>query len=384
MPIGGTYSRQNRFMKDFRLFNIYDFLMDEDFIRWVKERRKEDNDFWNNWLTQHPDKHIIVAEARRILEVLGSGETKISESEKDKEVEKLLLTISNQPAAEPESPVISITRNRKWLYAAAAILVAVAATSAYFLLHNNSTPPGKFDYAYVIPEKRLIENVNTSAKPVKLRLPDESIVELSANSRIAYANNFDSAATRDVYLLGEAVFTVTKNPARPFRVFANEIITKVLGTSFIVRSFEKDTIIQVVVKTGKVSVYAQAGSDPKETAQPDKLGGIILTPNQELIYKKTFQKFQKILLGNPAMVLPAEADKTLLYEDASLEKVFIQLGNNYGINIVYDNEALKNCTITADLRTVPFYEKLNLICKAIGAQYEVIDGQVVVTANECK
>ena len=84
------------------------------------------------------------------------------------------------------------------------------------------------------------------------------------------------------------------------------------------------------------------------------------------------------------MVLPAEADKTLLYEDASLEKVFIQLGNNYGINIVYDNEALKNCTITADLRTVPFYEKLNLICKAIGAQYEVIDGQVVVTANECK
>ena len=31
-------------MKDFRLFDIYDFLMDEDFIRWVKEGRKADNE----------------------------------------------------------------------------------------------------------------------------------------------------------------------------------------------------------------------------------------------------------------------------------------------------------------------------------------------------
>ena len=89
-------------------------------------------------------------------------------------------------------------------------------------------------------------------------MPDESTVELAANSRIAYANNFDSAGTRDVYLSGEAFFKVTKNPCRPFRVFANEIVTKVLGTSFSVRSFEKDTVIQVTVRTGKVSVYSQA------------------------------------------------------------------------------------------------------------------------------
>ena len=78
------------------------------------------------------------------------------------------------------------------------------------------------------------------------------------------------------------------------------------------------------------------------------------------------------------------ADKNLLYNDASLEQVFDQLGKNYGVTIVFDNELLKKCTITADLRTVPFYEKLDLICKAIGASYEEIDGQVVIQTNGCQ
>jgi len=32
-------------MKDFRLFDVSDFVMDEDFFRWVNEGSKTDNDF---------------------------------------------------------------------------------------------------------------------------------------------------------------------------------------------------------------------------------------------------------------------------------------------------------------------------------------------------
>ena len=55
-------------MKDFRLYDIMDFVMDEDFIRWVQEKRPEDEVYWNNWLKSYPEKHLLVAEARRILE----------------------------------------------------------------------------------------------------------------------------------------------------------------------------------------------------------------------------------------------------------------------------------------------------------------------------
>ncbi|MEO5563419.1 MAG: FecR domain-containing protein, partial [Chitinophagaceae bacterium] len=272
---------------------------------------------------------------------------------------------------------------KKWWYAAAAtLLIAMAGTAVYFLQHER-TSSKRFSYEVVTPAKGLIENVNTSEKSMTVNLPDGSTVELASRSRIAYANDFGNINTRDVYLSGEAFFTVTKNPSRPFRVFANEIVTKVLGTSFRVRSFDKDTIIQVTVRTGKVSVYSQANVDAKETASPNHLGGIILTPNQELVYQKSKEKFQKVLLENPVRVQPEPASQSMVYEDASIEKVFKELSENYGIGIVYDNDLLKTCTVTADLRNENFYNQVVLICKAIGANYEIIDGQVVIQASGC-
>ena len=368
-------------MKDFRLFDISDFVMDEDFIRWINEKKKADNDFWENWLNQNPGKYMAVAEGRRILESIGTEQKIISEAEKEYEIERLMQTIKGPfQEAEPKTHIVSISK--KWRYAAAILLIVIAGSTFYFLNHKGQSET--FAYSTITTSRHLIENVNTSEKAITLKLPDESIVELAANSRIAYANNFDSMDTRDVYLSGEAFFKVTKNPAHPFRVFANEIVTKVLGTSFIVRSFEKDTVIQVTVRTGKVSVY-QSTVSAKETSSPNHLGGIILTPNQELVYEKSKQKFQKALLENPAVILADTAyQQNMSYEDVSLEKVFTQLSKIYGISIVYDNELLKKCTVTADLRGEPFYKKLDLICKAIGASYEIIDGQVVIQSNGCE
>ncbi len=369
-------------MKDFRLFDISDFVMDEDFIRWVNEKKKADNDFWDNWLSQHPDKYMAVAESRRILESIGTEQHVINEEEKQREVERLMYTIKGH-IQKPEQKALVVAFSKKWWYAAATLLFAVASTTIYFLVKQDEGTQ-KFTYAAITPSKRLIENINTSEKAITLKLPDESTVELAANSRIAYANNFDSTDTRDVYLSGEAFFKVTKNPSRPFRVFANEIVTKVLGTSFIIRSFEKDTVIQVTVRTGKVSVYSQAAINVKETSSPNQLGGIILTPNQELVYEKAKQKFQKGLLDNPVEIFPdTEYQKNMLYEDVSLVKVFAQLSKIYGVNIVYDSELLEKCTVTADLRNETFYRKFELICKAIGARYEIIDGQVVIQTNGC-
>jgi hypothetical protein len=132
-------------------------------------------------------------------------------------------------------------------------------------------------------------------------------------------------------------------------------------------------------------VYSQENTTNEETASPNQLGGIILTPNQELVYKKSNREFKKTLLENPVEIAPDVIDqKNMSYEDTPLEKVFNQLSKSYGISIVYDNELLKKCTVNADLRNEPFYKKLELICKAVGADYEIIDGQVVIQSNGCE
>jgi ferric-dicitrate binding protein FerR (iron transport regulator) len=375
-------------MKDYRLFDISDFVLDDDFIRWVNNPKKADDDFWNDWLSANPDKYMLIAEARKILESFRTEELLISEQERETEINKLLHTITegNIPDEMPEpripARVVSVSKKR-WWFAAAAIVIGLVVTTGYFLRSEHKRS-AEFAYHVVTPAKHLIESVNTSERTISLTLPDQSVVELAPDSRIAYPNNFDSNNTRDVYLSGEAFFKVTKNPARPFRVFANEIVTKVLGTSFIVRSFEADTVIQVTVKTGKVSVYSQANKTKLDDSS-SQYSGIILTPNQELVYKRLEQQFLKSLLANPAEIIPRGGDQeNMVYDEAPLEKVFGQLGKNYGINIVYDVELLKKCTVTADLRNESFYRKLDLICKAIGADYEIIDGQIVIVTKGCK
>ncbi|WP_205510961.1 FecR family protein [Longitalea arenae] len=367
-------------MKDFRLYDIADFVIDEDFIRWVQEQREEDNLFWNTWLQQHPDKHLVIATARRIVSSIQFQETPISAPEVEQEITRLLHTINTQhPQVTPRTGrLISF----KWWYAAAVLLLSITGLW-YFYFRNSSAQP--FAYASMVASKHLIEHTNTSDQPLVLSLPDGSRLTLASRSRVSYAHTFGSddttryGASRDVYLLGEAFFEVTKNPNRPFRVFANEIVTKVLGTSFTVRSFEKDTTIQVTVRTGKVSVYAQSA-----TVASAKMSEIILTPNQQLLYERTAQKFQKVLLNNPTPILPPGAGHTLIYDDAPLDKVFSDLSKAYGINIVFDSELLKKCTVTADLTNESFYQQLNLICSAIDAQYELIDGQVVIESNGCR
>jgi ferric-dicitrate binding protein FerR (iron transport regulator) len=369
-------------MKDFRLYDIPDFVIDEDFIRWVHEQREEDNLFWNTWLQQHPGKHLVIATARRIVDSIQFQQTAVDEQTVEGEVSRLLHTITTTRQVQPD-PRKGMVISYKWWYAAAVLLLCVTGTWYFFFHHTSVQQP--YAYSSMVAAKQLIEHTNTSQKPLVLSLPDGSRLTLASGSRVSYANTFGSSdtarngVTRDVYLLGEAFFEVTKDPNRPFRVFANEIVTKVLGTSFTVRSFEKDTTIQVTVRTGKVSVYAQAAA-----ATTKARSEIILTPNQQLVYERSEQKFQKVLLNNPAMIAPPVAEKTLVYDDAPLDKVFSDLSKAYGINIVFDSEVLKNCTVTADLTNESFYRKLVLICSAIDAHYEIIDGQVVIESAGCK
>jgi len=370
-------------MKDFRLFEITDFVLDEDFIRWIFEASSADNDFWDNWLNQNPGKHLIIAEARQILLSLKVEEDKVPDQKLQAEVDRLLQTIKMQSQPlKKQSTLFSISS--KW-WAAASILIISAIGILYYRNGSQSViAQDQYKYTSQISAQHLIENINTSQQIAKITLPDGSVVHLASQSRISYSNSFDSSLTRDVYLSGEAFFNVEKNPERPFRVFSNEIITKVLGTTFTVRSFEKDSTIQITVKTGKVSVYTQTNNKQSKEVASKKLGGILLTSNQQLVYSKAGQNFQKIIAESPFVIAPEVMNQKTGYEDVPLEVVFDQLSRAYGIDIVYDIETLKNCTVTADIRNESFYRQLDLVCEAVGARYELMDGQVVIQSNGCQ
>lgn len=86
-------------------------------------------------------------------------------------------------------------------------------------------------------------------------LPDSSRVWLDARSVLSYPGAFEGKERRVLLEEGQAFFDVTPDTHRPFIVESKQgIQTRVLGTSFAVRTDSSTARVYVAVKTGKVSV----------------------------------------------------------------------------------------------------------------------------------
>lgn len=104
-----------------------------------------------------------------------------------------------------------------------------------------------------VPGQLVIENKNERLKVCML--PDGSKVELSGDSKIRYTNPME-VDRRSIWLEGEAVFHVKKDPSKPFTVFTNSFATTALGTVFKVSSL-KNKPETVLLISGRISVTNQ-------------------------------------------------------------------------------------------------------------------------------
>lgn len=216
---------------------------------------------------------------------------------------------------------------------------------------------------------------NDGSKARQVSLPDGSKVVLEPKSSIRFLTRFD-VSTREVFLEGEAFFEVIPDPQKPFMVYANDVITRVLGTSFTVRSFRNDQQVKVIVKTGKVSVFANgdtARSRPEE---------IILTPNQEMIYNRSDRLVQRRLVEEPQQIVK-EQTENLRFEDAPLKEIIDAIEQVYGVEIEYDEKKFATCVLTTSVTSGGLYNRMDIITTAIGATYELKDDRIVINGSGC-
>jgi ferric-dicitrate binding protein FerR (iron transport regulator) len=220
---------------------------------------------------------------------------------------------------------------------------------------------------------------NTTHRQQTVFLPDSSKVTLQPESDLKFSTAFNTA-NREVFLEGEASFEVTHNPKVPFVVFANEVTTKVLGTTFIIRAIKNEPRITVVVKTGKVSVYA----DPKKAATSTAANEIILTPNQQVVYDKKQNELSKTIVEKPRVIVPQEEVRRMRFEDAPLGEIFKALEKAYGVDIEFDEEQFSSCAMTTVISDDDFFDRLDIICDAMGIGYTKEKDRIVISGAGCK
>jgi transmembrane sensor len=355
-----------------------EFLIDDSFLNFYFRKNEADILEWEVWADQQPERQELVKKAFQQLD-------KLSLKWSREQIEAKFKTLNGKIDLEfQEKPTLRVSYRRPVIrWAAAASIMVLISVGWWYLKQNNKSHIYKELVANAAAE--LIEKENNSDKPLLITLNDGSSILLQKGSRLSYPINF-SSNKREVYLDGEAFFEVAKDPKKPFLVYANELVTKVLGTSFKIKSYKEQKDIEVIVRTGKVTVFKL--HEIKKSGQLSNISskileGVVIIPNQQISFDKEKSIFSKSLIEQPEM-LSEMPQYNFEFKDESAAKVFATIQKAYGISIVYDEELLKECPITASLSDEPLYGKLALICFAIEADYQLIDGQIVISSKGCR
>jgi len=261
----------------------------------------------------------------------------------------------------------------KWV-AAAAVLVLAIAGIYLFSVHSgpaDSTAGSK-------APKGMLELTNYAGVSKRIVLEDGSFVCLKPNAKIAYPRHF-AKNKREVYLQGEAFFSVTKNPDKPFFVYNKNLVAEVLGTSFNIKIIQNK--IEVAVRTGRVAVF-ENGKQISINKQQKSGNGVIITPNQKVTYYPESRYFITSLVDTPVAVavdsLRTSEDSGFVFDDTPLSEVLKALEKAYQIEIILENENLGKCPFTGNIRKQALFKKLELVCQVFQASYEVKGTSILI------
>lgn len=324
-------------------YTVEDFVLDPEFKKWVLNPDSDSKVYWEAFLKRNPSKIQDLVLAKKILLNLSRKEILIQDERinttwsiitdqinhiQEDEIETSVIPIYTETTLNKYSDYSKRFSKYHQLLRIAAILII---SSLLAFSYGTLTQPEPD----LVPEI-LVEYEEHFVPPgVKshLTLLDGSKVILNSGSSIRYIKNFEPHQ-REIELIGEAYFEVTKDSNRPFIVKTNHLTTRVLGTLFNINAFE-DRKTEVSLVAGKVEVRVNS----------DKAKVVNLVPGEALRFVTLNQTVSKV--GFDKAKVLAWTQKTIVFSQAQMKEVKRVLENWYGVEIQFLNTPAVDLEISA-------------------------------------
>ena len=262
------------------------------------------------WIGQSDENYRIVKQMYTIDQVMGTVQM---ESKVD--MEKALASVSRKMSKAP-SHITWFT----WVQRAAAILFIPLLIA--FAIQNFTPSPTEV--------AQMIEVKTNPGMTTTVDLPDGTKVYLNSESSLTYPSFF-SKDKRDVKLTGEAFFEVQKDPEHRFIVSGpHHTQIEVLGTSFNVEAFERDSFISTTLVEGKVRFAYQKNRQPAT---------VDMKPGQKLMYDTTSSQVK--LLPTSGETETAWKDGKIIFQATPLPVALRMLEKRFNVTFVLSNNRLR-------------------------------------------
>ncbi|WP_156307286.1 FecR family protein [Sphingobacterium endophyticum] len=263
--------------------------------------------------------------------------------------------------------------SNKW--AVAASIFIICAISSFVILqqinsrNSSNAVLAQNDSTILINNKDIIQIAT---------LPDQSEIEISPNSQIAYGPQFGKS-DRNIEMHGMVKFRVAHDQKLPFVVISQGYTTTALGTTFIVESYPNKKI-SINLLEGKVMVNAKDLKTPMTNPIYLLAGEKVEIENDEIKLipvKKQLEKERDIL--KPKNLTPHPEEDKITFTDLKLEDVFSRLEQLKGVKIEFTVENNSGRTFTGEFsKTESIDEILNIICLMNELSFQHLDEKIII------
>jgi transmembrane sensor len=299
---------------------------------------------------------------------------------------KSKIHLHRKKLSQPVSIRRIIFNSMKW---AAFVLFFLFLGSGIFYLIGDTIFPGDYKINQVIVPVGSRSN---------LILADGTSVWVNAGSKINYASDFGKDS-RDIYLEGEAFFDVVNDHAHPFTVTTSQIEIIALGTSFNVKSYPEENLIQTTLVSGSLII--------NRTMHKSTEKGVILEPFQQITYYKDSRELflTDDLTGQPDQDEPVAGkasskqdlprikltrginpdiftswkDNILILDDEPLESIVVKMERRFGPRIIIKDEELKGKRFKGSFEETTMEQALNALKFASPFEYKIDNDTVFIT-----
>ena len=323
-------------MKSYQDYTTEDFLLDESFVAWVN-RSDSDKEirFWDSFLREYPKQYDNLMEARHIITSFDFN----TSGRPTEVVAQIKKNIDDNIGYENQMYVFSGAT--KWHLPFAAALALLLVSIAVYLWQR--------------PDDRYLTATTNYGETREVSLPDGSKVTLNANSELRYSSFAEDDTHREVWLDGEAFFSVTHTTDdKKFLVHTSSLTVEVLGTKFNVNNRRGKT--SVVLSSGKVKLAIPSQSDTSSvTMQPgERVQYEDLKITQEVVNTEVYTAWQK---------------HQLIFDRTTLQEIAEVLEDEYGYKVIIESKNLSQREISAT-KAISI-ENLETLLEIISKMYQV-------------
>ena len=311
--------------------SVEELASDDTFIQWVQSKGNNQSNFWVSWESENPDKTELMSEAKSLVLSLN-----FKDSSADKQIEDKIWAEVDRSTKDPKSGESDFRSVLKYLATTAAILILF------------------FVFKFTFPETTVIESER--AEKITHTLPDQSIVQLNAESSIHYKDrNWDN--NRSLELEGEAFFEVESGSN--FDVQTSSGTVQVIGTSFNI--YDREDQFEVSCITGMVRVIEKKSGDELILSQGERV---------KLVNGSFLKEASSAAIGIDWL------RDEYWFKDAALTEVFKELERQFDVNIDLE-ESISSLRYTGSFTTSNLDSALYSICWPMRISSE-IKGQTII------